>query len=372
MEKLNSQERLLKVLKGEEVDRIPTFDLLHSIDLFEHVTQQKLTVKNAEDLVCKTGHQLLDLIRHFAIPDRLEPWSVKDETGFVYHFEWWTGHVAERPLDIRSSREVESAMKRDIDIIYNCIEKKKVCHLARQHVQLFDERFEYIEEVKADFARLNEKLQGTVMMAPEDVSSTSVVAERYDETGWWYVYNDYPETARRYLDALTDYQVCFIDNFADAKVSPITQISLTVGTTTALIYSPQFFRTEVIPREKRKIDRWKKHGYIVFAFLDGYSWPLLGDFLEAGVDEIHPCQPLCGMDVKSIRQKYPELVISQPIDGAQLLPFGKEDQVREAVIKAIEDGGRRKIIIGSTSDIHPETPVKNALAMFETARNYPL
>lgn len=372
METLSSKERLLRTLRGEEIDRIATFDLLHSIDLCEHVTGERLTTANAEDLMCKTASQLLDLVRHFSVPDRCGPRFVKDETGFVYQFDWWTGHVVQRPLNVKSSIEVEYAVRRDIDIIYDCIEKKKVCHLARQHVQLFDEKFEYIEEVKADFARVNEKLQGTVMMAPEDVSATSIVAERYDETGWWYLYYDYPETARRYMDALTDYQLSFIDNFADATVSPITQISLTVGTTTALIYSPEFFRTEVIPREQKKIDCWKKYGYIVFAFLDGYFWPLIGDFLNAGVDEIHPCQPLCRMDVKSIREKYPEVVIGQPIDGAQLLPFGTEDEVRKAVIKAIEDADRRKIIIGSTSDIHPEVPVRNALAMFETAHTYPL
>ena len=39
---------------------------------------------------------------------------------------------------------------------------------------------------------------------------------------------------------------------------------------------------------------------------------------------------------------------------------------------AIEDAKRRKIIIGSTSEIHPEVNYRNAIAMYEAARNYRL
>ena len=222
------------------------------------------------------------------------------------------------------------------------------------------------------YGRMGEKLDGTVMLAPEDVCAVAVATERYDETGWWYLYQDEPETAARYLDALTDYQLCFIDHFADASLTPFAQISVAVGTDTALLCSPKFFRDEVLPREKQKIDRWQKHGYFVLAFLDGYKWPLMDEFIALGVDETHPCEPYCGMDVRTLRKRCPELVVGQPTDCTQLLPYGTESQVRQAVIKAIEDAERRKIIIGSTSEIHPGVKVGNALAMYETARNYAL
>jgi len=128
----------------------------------------------------------------------------------------------------------------------------------------------------------------------------------------------------------------------------------------------------VIPRERRKVEQWKKHGCYVLAFLDGYKWPLLDEFLALGVDEVHPCEDYCGMSVKALRQKYPELVIGQPVDCTRLLPYGTEAEVRRAVTAAIEDAGARRIIIGSTSEIHPAVKVDNALAMYETARRYPL
>ncbi len=368
---MTCKERLIRTIKGEEVDRIATFDIMHNLDLIEHLAEAQLTPRNAEDLLCKAANKVLDLVRHFAVPDDLEPKIFKDETGFVYHYEWWTGHVVERP-EFDSSEDVEHAAQKDIEIIYDCIQQGKICHLARQHVRLFDESFETFEEVKSEFRRVSEKLEGTIMLAPEDLAAVGVATERYDETGWWYLWYDYPETAARYLDALTDYHLAFIDAFADASVSPFAQISVPTGTYSGLLYPPAFMKEEVISREKKKVERWKKHGYYVLCFLDGYKWPLIDDFLSIGVDEIHPCEPYCQMDVKTFREKYPEVPISQPIDCVHLLPFGSEAEVRDAVVRAIEDAGKRKIIIGSTSEVHPAVNVKNVLVMYDTARNYPL
>jgi uroporphyrinogen-III decarboxylase len=199
-----------------------------------------------------------------------------------------------------------------------------------------------------------------------------VAVERYDETGWWYLWYDYPDTARAYMDALTDYQIAFIDAFADADLVPFTQISNPIGTRTGLLYSPEFIRSEVISREQKKVNRWKQHGYYVFSFMDGYKLPVIEEFLNMGVCEIHPIEPFCGIDVATFRHTYPEITVGQPIDCVNFLPLADEQQIREAVIKAIEDAGKKRIIIGSTSVIHSGIPIKNAMAMFETARSYAL
>jgi hypothetical protein len=371
MDQLSSRERLLRTLDGEPIDRVATFDIIHNIDLIERLTGEKVTPRNAEDLFCRGIARVLDLVRHFAVPNRTEPWTVRDENGFVYRYEWWTGHLIHRP-EFRSTRDVADCVERDIELIYRDIEENRICHLARQHAMLFDENYDSFEELKAAYRRIAEKLEGTQLLPPEDVNAIAVATERYDETNWWYLYHDYPEIASTYLDALTDYQLHFIDRFADAGLCPLTQISVATGTGTSLLYSKDIVRREILPREQRKIERWKRHGYRVLAFLDGYKWPVIDDYLALGVEEIHPVEPYCGMDVKTLREKYPELPVGQPIDCAQLLAYGTPDQVRSAVVKAIEDAGARKIIIGSTSEVHPAVKVENALAMYDTARSYAL
>jgi hypothetical protein len=108
------------------------------------------------------------------------------------------------------------------------------------------------------------------------------------------------------------------------------------------------------------------------SFLDGYKLPVLDDFIKLGTDAIFPFEPYTGMDIKGFRKEHPEIVIAQPIDCTQLLPYGSEDQVRKAVRDAISDAGERKIIIGSTSEIHPEVNYLNALAMYDEAKKYRL
>jgi len=228
MDELTCKQRLLNTLNGEEVDRVPIFDVLHNKDLIETLSGDKINPENAEDLLCKAAHQSLDLIRHFAIPDLVEPKIFRDENGFVYQYEWWTAHLVERPR-FASSREIEYAVRKDIDIIQDCIEKRKICQVARQHVRLFDENFETFEQVKSEFRRLSEKLEGTLMLPPEDVCAVAVATERYDETGWWYLWYDYPETARLYLDALTEYQLAFIDAFADGLLRRVAEDRLGHG-----------------------------------------------------------------------------------------------------------------------------------------------
>ena len=56
------------------------------------------------------------------------------------------------------------------------------------------------------------------------------------------------------------------------------------------------------------------------------------------------------------------------IDCQDLLAFGTPDEVKKATMKAIEDSGGSRTLIGFTSEIHAEIKVENALVMFETGR----
>ena len=40
MDKLNSRERLIRTFEGKDIDRIPTYDILHNIGLIEYLTSE--------------------------------------------------------------------------------------------------------------------------------------------------------------------------------------------------------------------------------------------------------------------------------------------------------------------------------------------
>ena len=123
---------------------------------------------------------------------------------------------------------------------------------------------------------------------------------------------------------------------------------------------------------KKVAERWKKYNTYIFHFLDGYKWPVLDDYFGLGTNVIFPFEPYVGMDIIKFRKKYPEAVVYQPIDGTHLLTYGTKDEINNAVIKAIEDADKKKIIIGFTSEINPDIDYRYALLMCETARNYKL
>jgi uroporphyrinogen-III decarboxylase len=287
----------------------------------------------------------------------------------VYKKEWWTGSIVSRPIgSIEDAREI---MEQDIERIHKCIEERRVCRQALFHVSLFDEDFAFFEEVKENFKRISEKLEGTVMIAPESAGPLVIAETRFDFKWWTYLYNDYPELATEYLDALNNYELARIDSFADSHLTPVSFTSEPAGTNDTLIHSLDFNMKIVLPRVKKLVERWKSYGFWHIYFADGYKWPLLDEIISWDlVDAIDPFEPLSHMDIAKFRKKYPEVTICQPIDCQNLLYSGTPEEIRKATIKSIEDAAEKRIIIGSTSEVHPNIPAENAFAMYEAARNY--
>jgi len=370
MDKLNSRERLINTFEGKKIDRLATYDIMHNACLIEYLADKKITPENAEDVLCRAVSKVLDMVRHFSVPKNMEAVIETDEDGFVHKKEWWTIQVLERPF--KTISDVVEMAHRDIERIHECIGKKKVCRQAQFPTRLFGEDCEYLEEVKLDFKRVTEKLDGTIMVAPESCTLYYCL-ERYDITWWTYLYNDYRELAIDLLDALTDYEIARIESFADLSVTPVSFTSDPVGVNDSLLFSPEFTLNVMLPRTRKIIEKWKSFGYYHIYFADGYKWPVLDEVISWGiVDAVDPFEPLSHMDVKRFRQKYPHITICQPIDCQNLLYAGTPEEVRKTTIKAIEDADAKRIIIGVTSEIHPGVPVENALAMYEAARQYKL
>ena len=58
MEELTPRKRLTNTMEGKKIDRIATYDIIHNVDLIEHLSGEKLTPKNAEDITCKAASGL--------------------------------------------------------------------------------------------------------------------------------------------------------------------------------------------------------------------------------------------------------------------------------------------------------------------------
>ncbi len=370
MVKLNSRERVQNIFSGKEIDRLPIFDIIHNIDFIEKVSDEKLTDKNAEDITCRAISRTLDLVRHFRIPNFSGKKLSKDEDGFHYREEWWTKQVLSIP--IKTIEEAKAMMEKDIERIYQAIEKKKFCFCAREQVNLFSEYFHDPEELNLAFNRIAKKLGDTMMIAPETVPGIYTATHRYGFEWFTLMFYDYPDVARRYYDAIVDYELFKIDSFGKNEYTNIAMISEALAFNSGLLWPKKFIQKEIFPRLKKCIDRWKQYDYYVILHSDGNKWEVCKELIEMGVDSINPFEPLANMDIKKFRTLYPDTVCGSMIDCQDLLAFGTMDQIREVTRQAIKDSEGSKTLIGSTSEIHPGISIENAIAMYEEAKNYML
>jgi hypothetical protein len=102
---------------------------------------------------------------------------------------------------------------------------------------------------------------------------------------------------------------------------------------------------------------------------DGNLNSIMEGLVGAGIDALNPVEICAGMDLADLHRRYPELVLAGGIDVSHLLPFGTPQQVRDAVVKAIEDTEGR-ILVGSSTEVFDVVPLKNFLTMREAAMDY--
>ena len=93
---MTARQRIEATLRGDLPDRVPIFDLIQHLPLIEHITGEKVTVKNGLDLLCRTIGQCLDITRGISAPAEERIYTTPD--GFTYKQEWWTTWLVGRPI----------------------------------------------------------------------------------------------------------------------------------------------------------------------------------------------------------------------------------------------------------------------------------
>jgi uroporphyrinogen decarboxylase len=137
-------------------------------------------------------------------------------------------------------------------------------------------------------------------------------------------------------------------------------------------FSPAVAKEFVIPRLKRMVDAIHEEGGKVIKHSDGNLWPILDLIVEAGVDALNPMEPVAGMDIGEVKQKYGKrLCLIGNIDCSYLLSEASVEEVsvavRECIRKAASGGGH---ILSSSNCIHSSVRPENYLAMIEAAKKY--
>jgi uroporphyrinogen decarboxylase len=136
------------------------------------------------------------------------------------------------------------------------------------------------------------------------------------------------------------------------------------------LMSPELFREFIAPRLAKMVDLIHDEGAFCIKHTDGYLYPILDMIIAAGPDGLNPIEPAAGMELRRVKARYgARICLVGNIDCAQLLVHGTEEEVWEAVRRAIDDaatGGG--FMLSSSNSIHSGCNPRNFVAMVEAAK----
>jgi len=160
----------------------------------------------------------------------------------------------------------------------------------------------------------------------------------------------------------------------------IIKIGDDLGTQESLMISPKMYREILKPVHADFISfiKARTNARVLF-HSDGDVAPLVGDFIEIGVDILNPIQTSAGKmsDLSSLKKHYGDnIVFCGGIDTHRILPHGSIADVRgevRRVIEALGPGGG--CMIGAVHTVMNDVPPENVLAMVDAVEefgHYPL
>ncbi len=182
-----------------------------------------------------------------------------------------------------------------------------------------------------------------------------------------------PEIATAIIRKVNDYMFPAIERLCReaGDAFDIYYIADDFCTTSGPLMSPGMFREYIQPYLRRYAEIVHKYGKKLLLHTCGSTRALLPDIIEAGVDLMEPLQTSAnGMAVEGLKRDFGDrMTFYGGIDLISVLSSGTPEQVRAEVLKNFRVLGRNGgYIVGpGHTYIQPDCPLKNILAMYETA-----
>jgi uroporphyrinogen decarboxylase len=183
-----------------------------------------------------------------------------------------------------------------------------------------------------------------------------------------------PEFAHALLDRVTNTICGLTHNYLEAAGNVMDMIELPGDDYAAndnLVFSPKLFRQMIRPYIERIIGTIKEIRPDVKIMLhsDGAVGKLIPDFIEMGIDVLHPLEPVAGMDPAQIKKNYGNSIsFLGGVDISQAMPGSIKD-VREDVDRCIRDlapGGG--YILAPCNHLQEDVPPDNVIELYDYAK----
>jgi len=347
-----SYERTRRVIWGERPDRPPLFDLLMNDAVLQHFNHGKPVAIGDDRTGAAAIIRAIDGSRAAPFSPAEERVDYREDGREVRSLRWTTW---EEKRAYGSSEEYRRIKRQHL--------ADRTDPGAGPHDTASDERclrqLEVLTWLGEDFYYLLSPPHQNLMGIWSEVGLEPFSYYLYDcedviveQLEWNAAY------ACRWIEGLpedTPFDCAFLGDDIAFKGGPMVQV--------------KWLGKHYFPRLERVCAALHAKGIKAMYHSDGNLNSIMDGLVGAGIDVLNPIEICAGMDLADLHRRYPKLVYAGGIDVSHLLPFGTPQQVRDAVVKAIEDT-EGQILVGSSTEVFDIVPLANFLAMRETAMAY--
>ena len=179
-----------------------------------------------------------------------------------------------------------------------------------------------------------------------------------------------PEFVRRAIDIYVGRSIAYIEAMLDAGCDAIMTTD-DYSDNRGPIMGPELFREFILPGIVRQSEAIHARGGYFVKHTDGNVWRILDALVEAKIDGWHGIQPIIGMDLRVLKERYGDQICFWGGINCETLVAGIPEQARaevEYAIKHAAPGGGLVITTGNV--LQPGAKLENYLAARQATRDH--
>ena len=343
MQALTNVERVLKSIKLQEPDTVPTFE----IDIDQRVIEAIRPGLSYEDF-CE--HMDLDAICYHEM--RTDHYDVIDKAKGIVRDQWGAiKQYSAVSLCVPVTKEPAIKSGKDLDTYVGPDPDRPSRH---REIEAAVKRFKGQRAVIATvrpFGTIRDSLRG------QDELFKDMIRD--------------PDMVDRLNTIASNYYVRYVRNLIDVGVDIVLETADWAFTHGPMV-SPKHTERFITPGLKQIVDYCHERGVPCLKHTDGNIWLIFDAIVETGVDGVHPIDPLAGMDIGEAKARYGHKVcLMGNVDCGNLLSWGTKEEVREAVRECIDKAGKGGgYICMSSNTIHGAVNPENYVEMVRAIRDY--
>lgn len=150
-----------------------------------------------------------------------------------------------------------------------------------------------------------------------------------------YAQMDDPKFVEGVIEAIFEWEMRRIDWLLEEGIDVLVHMAWYEGTD---FWTPKNYRKMLKPRLTKMIEKVHSYG-VKFRYIISRDWkPLMKDFLEMGIDCLTGIDPVQDkIDLKEVKREIGEhICLMGGVNSAVMLSLWNEEQIRKAVIEAVE------------------------------------